>query len=529
MTTTILTTDIIGSNLTYSFTLAGDIFVLAANTRFVADGYSYLYGIVSGVSVTIDGYMWLQGDGGSFGSPFYFSGGDSITIGSDAVMVLTSDTNAPYGGIMLGQSLIGGTDFANYGHITTLAGAGVVVYGGSNILRNYGTIDVTTGTFAYGSGGNDVLLNAGTITGESSASAGIVTINGAGNALTNTGDILNARPGGYGVVDNSTSGITTIVNTGDIIAGSGYGIGSNGANVILNNSGTIVGQLAALNLTSGSNTVTNTGHIVGDVIFGAGADVFRGIGGTVSGTVIGGGGADTYFTSDSAMVISETIGGGIDTVYATVNFRLAAEVETLRLLGFAQTGVGNLTNNTIIGNAADNRIFGLAGLDNLSGGEGDDTIGGGDGNDTLQGGDGNDWLRGAVGNDSLTAGGDNDTLIGAIGVDTLRGGTGNDQFIFLRQTDSGKTAATSDLIVDFVRGQDVIDLFGIDARTNNAAPNDTFTFIGAAAFTNVAGQVRYASAAGVTTVIMDMDGNGTADMTIRLTGTLALTAQDFIL
>jgi Ca2+-binding RTX toxin-like protein len=529
MTTTILTTDVIGSNLTYTFTTAGDIFVLAANTRFIADGYSYLYGITPGVSVTIDGYVWLQGDAGTFGSPFYFGGGDRITIGVDAVMVLTSDTTAPYGGIMLGQNVVGGTDFTNYGHITTLVGAGVVVDGGNNTLRNYGTIDVVAGTFSYGSGSNDVLLNAGTITGKSTASSGVVAINGAGNALTNTGDIMNVRIGGYGVVDNSTSGITTIVNTGDIIAGSGYGIGSNGANVILNNSGTIVGQLAALNLTSGSNTVTNTGHLAGNVIFGAGADIFRGIGGTVAGTINGGGESDTYYTSDSAMTIIEGAVLGTDTVYATVNFRLAANLERLYLLGFAETGIGNASGNIIAGSAGDNRLFGLGGLDNIAGLEGNDTIGGGDGNDTLQGGDGDDWLRGAAGNDSLTAGGDNDTLIGALGVDTLRGGTGNDQFIFLRQTDSGKTAATSDLIADFVRGQDVIDLFGIDARTNNAAPNDTFTFIGAAAFTNVAGQVRYASAAGVTTVIMDMDGNGTADMTIRLTGTLALTAQDFIL
>jgi len=126
-------------------------------------------------------------------------------------------------------------------------------------------------------------------------------------------------------------------------------------------------------------------------------------------------------------------------------------------------------------------------------------------------------------------GGDNDTITGGTGADTLLGGTGNDRFVFLRQTDSGTFTTTSDRIADFARGQDVIDLFGIDARTTNAVPNDAFSFIGAAAFTTVAGQLRYSSAAGVTTVLMDVNGDGTADMTIRLTGTLALTAQDFIL
>lgn len=134
-----------------------------------------------------------------------------------------------------------------------------------------------------------------------------------------------------------------------------------------------------------------------------------------------------------------------------------------------------------------------------------------------------------MGNDSLTAGGENDTLIGAAGADTLHGGTGNDSFIFVRQTDSGATAPTSDLIVDFVRGEDVIDLAGVDARTTNGVPNDAFTFIGTAVFSNVAGQLRYGTAAGVTTLQMDVNGNGTADTIIRLTGTLTLTAQDFVL
>ncbi len=459
MPTTILTTDVTGTNVTYTFSTAGDTFAVAAGTRLTADGYSYLYGTVAGINVTIDGYVWLQGDTGAGGSPFFFDGNDRITIGADAQLTLMSSDDVWLGpilfsGIMLGMGGTGGTDFTNHGHITTMGGGGFVARSGNNSVRNSGTIDVTTGDFTFDGPGGDQLRNSGTITGRA---------------------------------------------------------------------------LDVIFLGGGADSVINTGYIDGNVVFGAGADTFRGIGGTIAGTITGGGGSDTYYTSQSVMNILELASGGTDTVYATVSFRLAANIERLYLQGFAETGIGNAAGNIIAGNGGDNRLFGLAGLDNLSGGEGDDVIGGGDGNDTLQGGDGNDWLRGAAGNDSLTAGGDNDSLIGAIGVDTLRGGTGNDQFVFLRQSDSSKTAATSDLIADFVRGQDVIDLFGIDARTNNAAPNDTFTFIGAAAFTNVAGQLRYASAAGVTTVIMDMDGNGTADMTIRLTGILALTAQDFIL
>ena len=525
MPTTILTTDTFGTNLTYTFNTAGNIFVLAAGTRLVGSGYSYLYGTVAGVNVTVDGYAWLEGNAGS---PFYFAGNDRITIGPDAQMVLTS--NASFAAVTLGVAT-GGTDFANYGHITTLGGAGVSIGSGNNSIRNHGTIDVTTGKFNFGGGGGDALLNAGTITGRGSPGPSVIVhMNGINNTLTNTGDILSNTSGTNAVLVEAGAGTNTIGNSGDIRSEGGIGILSLGSgSVTVSNSGIITGQFGAIALYGLSNTVTNTGNINGNVTFGEGSDTFRGIGGTVTGSIAGGAGADTYYTSDPAMTIVEAASGGADTVYAATSFRLADHVETLRLLGFAATGVGNLTNNVIIGNAADNRLLGLAGTDHLLGGEGDDVIGGGDGNDTLQGGDGNDWLRGAVGNDSLTAGGENDTLIGAAGADTLHGGTGNDSFIFVRQTDSGATAPTSDLIVDFVRGEDVIDLAGVDARTTNGVPNDAFTFIGTAVFSNVAGQLRYGTAAGVTTLQMDVNGNGTADTIIRLTGTLTLTAQDFVL
>ena len=456
MTTTLVTTDAIGTNLTYTFSVAGDIFALAAGTRIVADGYSYIYGTTAGITVMIDGYLWLQGVTNTGGSPFYFVGGDRITIGADAQMTLSSAPGSSWGGIMLGQNNFGGTDFSNAGQITLLGGNGFIAEGGNNIVRNSGTIDVTNGDINFDGTGGDALRNAGTITGRA---------------------------------------------------------------------------LDVIFLGEGANSVINTGHIDGNIIFGSGADTFQGIGGTVSGSVTGGDGADAYYTSDSALMIIEGAGAtsGIDTVYSTVSFRLSANVEKLDLLGFAITGIGSATNNTVNGNGADNRIFGHAGSDSLVGYEGDDVVGGGSGNDTLRGSDGDDVLRGADDNDSLYGGGDNDLLTGGLGVDTMSGGSGGDRFIFVRRAESGSSVATSDLISDFAVGQDVIDLFGIDANINDAVPNNAFIFIGTSAFTNLAGQMRYSSAGGVTTLQMDTNGNGTADMSIRLTGTLTLTAQDFIL
>jgi serralysin len=530
MTTFIITTNTNSNNLQYTFLNAGPhTFVLAADTNLIGTGYSFIFGSSPGVSVSIDGYVWLEGINGSVGSPFYFSGGDTITIGEDARMVLTSGTAPSWAGIML-STFSGGTTFTNHGDITTLAGEGMRVAGGSNVISNHGSIDLTRGGInIIGSG--DFVLNTGVISGSGASLNSLMLFQGGNGRLTNSGDIL-ATGAGVVAVNFGGSGVFNIlVNSGRIVSASGTTVvGADGATVI-SNSGTIDSSSIAISLGLADDSVTNSGTIFGSIFLGGGNDTFRGIGGVVDGVVLGGDGNDTYFISDSAIVLNESAGAaaGLDTVHSTVSYRLANNIETLRLLGFAQTGIGNASANLMVGNAADNRMAGQAGNDTLQGGEGNDWLAGGDGNDTLQGGDGDDWMRGGAGNDSLLGNTDNDTLIGSLGADTLVGGSGNDHFVFVRQKDSGRTVATSDLITDFRSQEDVIDLVGVDAVTTNGVSNDAFTFIGTAAFSNVAGQLRYSSAAGVTTVQMDVNGDGVADMIIRLTGTIALTAQDFVL
>ncbi|BAY24884.1 Na-Ca exchanger/integrin-beta4 [Calothrix sp. NIES-2100] len=72
-------------------------------------------------------------------------------------------------------------------------------------------------------------------------------------------------------------------------------------------------------------------------------------------------------------------------------------------------------------------------------------------NDTLTGNSENDTIQGAGGNDSLSGSGGNDSLEGGRGNDTLIGGTGNDVFNFQYEQDN-------DIVTDFVRGQDKIDV-----------------------------------------------------------------------
>ncbi|MBD2355997.1 M10 family metallopeptidase C-terminal domain-containing protein, partial [Tolypothrix sp. FACHB-123] len=96
-------------------------------------------------------------------------------------------------------------------------------------------------------------------------------------------------------------------------------------------------------------------------------------------------------------------------------------------------------------------ISGTNSNDTLNGTGDNDTLQGLSGNDSLSGLDGNDSLEGGVGNDTLNGGLGNDTLIGGTGNDTLNGGAGNDVFKF-------EYPQGNDLVTDFVRGQDKIDV-----------------------------------------------------------------------
>ena len=152
----------------------------------------------------------------------------------------------------------------------------------------------------------------------------------------------------------------------------------------------------------------------------------------------------------------------------------------------------------------------LTGIENLSGGQGHDSLYGNAGANVLQGWNGNDLL------------------VGRTGKDTLTGGAGADRFSFTALGDS-VVGANADRITDFSHAQgDRIDLAAIDARFT-VAGNQAFSFIGAAAFTGVAGQLHYWHDAGRTIVSGDVNGNGTADFHITLTGTINLVAADFVL
>ena len=122
------------------------------------------------------------------------------------------------------------------------------------------------------------------------------------------------------------------------------------------------------------------------------------------------------------------------------------------------------------------------------------------------------FLMGA-GNDALTGGANDDQFYGRLGQDVMTGGGGNDIFYFRAMGES--TAGAMDHIMDFNSG-DHIDLSAIDASTTHTG-NDAFAFIGEAAFSNVAGELRVVGAGSDWTIQGDLDGDGIADISIAVT------------
>ena len=109
----------------------------------------------------------------------------------------------------------------------------------------------------------------------------------------------------------------------------------------------------------------------------------------------------------------------------------------------------------------------------------------------------------------------------------MTGGLGADRFVFGAAAEIGRTASTSDRVLDFDVGLDRLDLSRIDALANGE--DDDFSFIGSDAFSHTAGELRSEFEGGWTRVSGDIDGDGLADFVLMLKGNLDLTISDFLL
>lgn len=240
----------------------------------------------------------------------------------------------------------------------------------------------------------------------------------------------------------------------------------------------------------------------GQVLTGnAGANILRG--GAGNDVLIGGAGNDSYIVVNAGDQVVEPAGQGSDRVFAAADYVLTAgqSVEILSTDNDAGTAARALTGNELA-----NLLIGNAGANMLTGGAGDDRLEGGAGDDRLHGG---------------------------LGQDELLGGSGADTFIFIQLNESRSAIRSDgwkrlpDMILDFASGQDKVDLAAIDANSATAG-DDGFNFIGTAAFTGHAGELRFEVQSGGVLILADTDGNGIADFMLTAMTASSLSAADFI-
>jgi Ca2+-binding RTX toxin-like protein len=213
-----------------------------------------------------------------------------------------------------------------------------------------------------------------------------------------------------------------------------------------------------------------------------------------------GGGYELEFDNGAARTIAFSLTSG------KVSVQLGAFTENVKV--DVVNGNEVWTNGDITGVSSNVRqihALGIAAID-LAGAAGSQSLFGNDAANTLNG-------KGGA-----------DKLIGDGGQDRLTGGAGADQFIFAKG-DTASNSAKADVITDF-SGADRIMLESVDANSSQAGDQD-FTFIGSAAFHDKAGELRVAISGGDTFIQGDMDGDGAAELMIRLIGKHSLIASDF--
>lgn len=481
---------------------------------------------------------------------------------------------------------IAGSSLADTINLTgvTLTGVAAIDGGSGNdtIIGSAGADTIIGGAgndTLSGAAGNDIFLIA--------ASAGNDVIDGgadfdtiqatAANVALGWGSFSNIErisAGGFGGVTilGSSANETIDVSAIELIGIEGINGG--------NGNDTIIGSASADVITGGAGD---------DVLRGNGGDdtFLFGLSSGVD-TIDGGSGNDTIRATSASATLTwggitnvETISSG---GFANVRIAGTANGDTINLNGVTLSGIA-----AIDGGSGNDVITGTSGNDTIIGGVGDDTLNGGDGNDvflfaikagidTIVGGAGFDtiqasaanaalsWgtfsgieaisgdnfqnvkiigsavndtidlsgitltniarIEGGNGNDVITGSSGADTIFGGAGADTLFGGAGADIFDYDLTSDSRTTSF--DTLADFMRGTDKIDLTTIDANTALAG-DQAFAFIGNAAFTGAAGQLRYEAVAGGIQVTVDVNGDSKADFAIKLNGLGAVDANDFLL
>ena len=208
---------------------------------------------------------------------------------------------------------------------------------------------------------------------------------------------------------------------------------------------------------------------------GDGNDLLQGYAG--NDTLQGGNGDDTLDGGAGTDTVDG--GAGLDTAsYAGATGTMNVNLGSGRAYGSEAGPVGEslVDIENLIGSSYNDVLSGSTGANNLAGGGGNDGLYGNGGNDTISGEDGNDTLDGGAGIDSLIGGAGDDVLVGRGDADNLLGGAGADRFAW--NADSYPNGIVhEDVVLDFTRGSDKIDLSALDADPSTAG-DQALTWVG---------------------------------------------------
>jgi hypothetical protein len=377
----------------------------------------------------------------------------------------------------------------------------LVLDGNAMVVTNTGSIQSQGLDAVAATGFNFIFRNSGSI---DAGSFGINyvanTTNGGTFTLTNavTGHIEGAD-GGVNVQfnDDAQGGERVLIQNAGAIVGRSFGAQSSNLPFVLQNAGTITATSGTAVKVDGEQDarIVNSGVIT----------AIPGLG----------------LTNATAIDLRGVAGGGHGTLrnLGTIlgDVQMGDQSDTVRNLGLIDgdlrldAGADSFDGR---GGLVTGQVLAGLGNDALAGGDADDYLDGGENDDLVQGRRGDDVLRGSAGNDSLLGGAGDDLIRGGVGRDVLTGDGGADVFFFANAAEVSQ-APKRDLITDFTTGVDQIEFsFGPAAKT----------YIGAAAFSNTAGEIRFVAATGQ--LQGDFDGNGVADFVLILDGVAVVTATD---
>ena len=237
-----------------------------------------------------------------------------------------------------------------------------------------------------------------------------------------TGDLLDIRPVGAGVIDMSAASLIDIerlflATDQELVVGAGEL--NDFSNMVISNVGgaNAIVRLADAGTTLVANPVSFNGLAFLEFEGSSGADIFT--------LTIGS-------SNQVADVVFDALGGD-DQITIASNTTLAGAA--LSGGDGNDTLTGSSEDDTLDGGADNDILTGLAGNDALVGGSGDDQLAGGDDNDILTGGLGTDLQTGGDGDDTFVINSAADVTDGVPLVETYDGGLGSDTL----DTDSAGT------------------------------------------------------------------------------------------